>query len=64
MHHSVTGEPISEMDMGGRFVPIADETCDYDDMNSQMSDTPLQLPASANVSSNSSALDVKKLSSR
>ena len=47
----------SEMDMSGaRFVPIGDLTHDDDDANSDMSDIPLQLPASANVWSNNSAL--------
>ena len=38
--------------MIGRFVPMVDSTHDDDDTNSHMSDIPLQLPESANVSSN------------
>ena len=40
---------------GGRFVPTVDLMHDDGDTNSHMSDLPLQLPASANVSSNDSA---------
>ena len=43
------------MDKSGRFA-IVDLTHDDDDSNFHMSDIPLQLPASANVSSNNSAL--------
>ena len=64
IHHSNTGyEPnsinttISEMDTSGaRFVPLVDLTHADDDTKSHMSDVPLQLPASANVSSTNSAL--------
>ena len=54
MPHTNTGhQPTtnSEMDMSGWFVPIVDVTNDDDDTNSHRSDIPLQLPASANVSS-------------
>ena len=47
----------SEMDTSGaRFVPIADSTRDDDDANFRVSRIPSQLPTSAKVSSNSSAL--------
>ena len=45
-----------QMDMSGWFVPTVDLTSDDDDTNCHLSDIPLQLPASANVSSNNSAL--------
>ena len=54
-HSSAACEPDAinkEMDMSGRFVPMVDSTHDDDDTNSHMSDIPLQLPESANVSSN------------
>ena len=41
---------------GARFVAMVDLTHDDDDTNSHMSNIPLELPASANMSSNSSAL--------
>ena len=55
-HSNTSYEPNSEMDMSGRFVPQVDLTDDDDDADSHMSDIPLQLPASAHVSSNNSAL--------
>ena len=42
--------------MDGRFVPRVDITRDREDTNSHMSDFLLQLPASASVSYNNSAL--------
>ena len=55
--HINTGhEPNSELDMAGWCVPVVDLTRDTDHTNSQMSDIPLQLPASANVAYNTSAL--------
>ena len=41
--------------MSGRFVPTVDLTLHIDGTPSLMSDIPLQLPASANVSANNSA---------
>ena len=41
--------------MSGRSGPLVDLTHDDKDVNSHMSDIPLQLPASANDSSNTSA---------
>ena len=55
--HTNTGyESNSELDVAGRFVPIVYLIQDDGDGNSQMSDTPLQLPASANVAPDNSAL--------
>ena len=48
-------EPISEIDMAGSFSQV-ELTQDDGDRNSNVSDIPLQLPASANVSSDSYAL--------
>ena len=48
-------EPISEIDMAGSFSQV-ELTQDDGDRNSHVSDIPLQLPASANVSSDSYAL--------
>ena len=44
------------IDMAGRFVPMVDCTHDDEDTHSHLSDSPLHLPASANVSSNNCAL--------
>ena len=43
-------------DMSGRLAPVVALTRDDADSNSPMSEIPLQLPASANASSNNSAL--------
>ena len=56
IHHSNRGhEPSSEVDMSGRRVPTVDTTRDDDDTRSHVSGIPLQLPATAHVSSNNSA---------
>ena len=49
-------EPNSEVDGSERFVPLVDLTHDDEDTHSHMSDIPLQLPTSANASSNNSAM--------
>ena len=55
--HANTGDGSnSEMDTGGRFVPIVDLTSKDYDTNSHMSDIPLQLPASAHVASDISGV--------
>ena len=50
-------EPNSELNMAGWFVPTVNCTNDDDGTCSHMSDIPLQLPASANASSENSALE-------
>ena len=60
IHHSNKGYETNtinrEMDMSRSFFPKVDLTRDDDDANSHMSDIPLLLLASANDSSNKSAL--------
>ena len=56
LHTNKGYESNSEMDMSTRFVPIVVLTKEDDDTNFLFSDIPLKLPASATVSSDTSAL--------
>ena len=55
-HSNTSYEPNSGMEMSWKCVPKVDSTHDDDDTNSHMSAIPLQLPATANDSSNNSVL--------